>query len=267
MSNISEIDQEALIDLVRADLSMGVPFKHGSFCHYTTSDAANSILESGMFYATNLRCSNDLNERERHRSANGSVHSISLCNSKTESIPLWYLYAGLDGKGVRLRITSAKLWQWINSNEVIYRVKDGNPDYQKPLRRYVDYDIFAGWVCYRDQKNAKRILVRNKQYLYLGDWETISLSKDVFLIEDFIKDYEWAYEKEFRIVFRVHKNEDRIAVPIDVGMFSIMFAPEIQDKEEQLKRNGFLKWIQKGTESSCLSIRMDLENRFKKGKG
>ncbi len=80
-------------------------FSQTKFWYYTKVDTVSKILESRSFHVSNLARMNDKAEALLHDSDKEKVHALCFCNSRSEKIPMWYLYAGLSGKGAAIGIT------------------------------------------------------------------------------------------------------------------------------------------------------------------
>lgn len=257
-SEIEEISVEKLEQLMHCKTNNNKIEKSddlgsSNFCHYTSANAANLIFKSGYFYASNMINSNDLNEQKLVNGNGKSIYTICFCNSDTEKIPLWYLYAGMFGNGVRLRLTKSKMKNFINGIKCIYPVDNGKVQDKIPLYRDKDFTLKFGQICYKKRDGSCIIKIKGKRYKLSHRIEDISEKY-------FIKDYEWEYEKEFRLVFITKEHYEKIAVPITISDFSVMFAPEIDDckKNYWIEQEGFKKWQIEQLKLSELKINMNL---------
>lgn len=208
------------------------------FWHYTSRESAYSIEETHEFWFNSVKKSNDLNERERCKD---NIYTFCFSQINIESIPLWYLYAGIDGQGVRFGLNTDEIKRLINTEEVIGVQNEG----ESKLKINKDFDIFSGWVYYK-KNNEDRIL-------YYWRDKCISSKDNSTIIEYleskncFIKEYEWNYEKEFRIVIAVHNTKiyDKVVmkIPDDVIKNMVfMVGPQINDEKffEEVKNK---KWM------------------------
>lgn len=234
------------------------------FYHYTTIDSANNILfgdERGnhFFFMSNLINMNDLNESKLHDENGNRLHCFCSCCTDSEKIPLWYLYSGICGNGVRLGFTAGKMINFLNSINVIYPVKNNKTIYTKPLKINEDFDMSCGWIFYLDNDKCK-VIYKNTSYI------VESMNEEILKNNFFVKNYPWKYEHEFRIIIKNKTDElfEKVALPIPSDLVSeleIMFAPECILAKEEAKR-----YVSKGIKhekikKSKLSINMDLLNR------
>ncbi len=228
-----------------------------NFWYYTSFDTANKILESKRIYIRNIADMNDNDESEMHKQDSGFIHCLCLCNSNTEKIPMWYLYAGITGKGVSLGFTRTALLDLIDSITEVT-----TPDKSVVLKRGADFEIYYGWIFYRKTDDLSKVMYRRKWYSLS---EVNEFEKDNY----FIKSYPWEYEKEFRIVIynKTGKQYPQLAIKINDEVYKklrIKFAPEFSKENEIdfiLQSTGFKNFIGESLKKSTLGINMDLCKR------
>ncbi len=200
--------------------------KHNAYCHYTTLDTVQKILNGKYIYASNVKNANDTDERKRHLDDKTSKFFICFCASDTEKIPLWCIYSGISGGGARIRLTKGEMRKFIESIKYAYVVEKGKPDTNRKLENGKDFTVEYGYIYYvKSERNYK---YQNK-YFY-EDYD-----KDK--INDFLKNYEWEYENEFRIMISLTKYQeklDNIAIPINCN-FGIMLAPSAATDDNKAK--------------------------------
>ncbi|MBQ2738275.1 MAG: hypothetical protein IJF38_06260 [Clostridia bacterium] len=199
------------------------------FCHYTPLDNLDNIINTKALWASPFSRINDLNEM-KNRSANKNDYILCFCNSKTEQIPLWYLYSG-GSTGGRIRLTASKMRNFLTSIEIIYPVINNIIDYNIPLYIDQDFSIKYGWCYYYKDDNLIRY--RNTNYKLIEMSQQDILSKDLFF-----KDYEWKYEREFRIIISLKNNIqcDSLSVPFEAKYIQdILLSPEHNRKNDEHK--------------------------------
>jgi len=231
-----------------------------TFWHYTTLESVDNILQSQSFLVRNLDRMNDLDERDLHEEQKDFVHALCFCNSNTEKIPMWYLYAGIFGRGAAIGFTPAVFLKFLASIEKA-TVFDGT-DKGTVLYVGTDFDIQFGWVYYRNKNEPGRVFYRN-QWFIVEDYSLFE--RDNF----FIKAYPWEYEREFRILFvnKTGRPFERIAVDIPneiCNSLKIKLAPEIDpsDARQIIQRlPGNHPLLSHDLQRSTLSVRMDLISR------
>ena len=158
-----------------------------NFWYYTSFNTAKLILQNKSIHINNIALMNDVDEINLHYKEKGLVHCLCVCNSNTEKIPMWYLYAGITGKGVAFGFTPAVMLKLINSINTLKTV-DG-----KTLYKGRDFDVEWGWIFYRKNESKSEIFYKRK-------WYYLSNPKEFEINNYFIKNYPWEYEREFRIV-------------------------------------------------------------------
>lgn len=236
-------------------------FSTSSFWHYSTADKLDSILAGDCFWINNLSGMNDKNEEKLHEEDKEKVFALCFCNTNSEKIPMWYLYSGICGDGMRMGLTPSTMLKFLSSIQIVHQVTDEKVD-EEEFYIGKDFEMQCGWVYYKKYNGC----VNFKKY-----WYTVSDYSENFESGNyFIKDYPWEYEKEFRIVFinKTDKKINRIAVkiPNDVKMkLKLGFAPEIEEenKNEILSKPGFQKYFLTQVGHSDLNIKMDLLQRNK----
>ena len=225
-------------------------FKRG-FWHYTSENGANGILNEKMFRINNLSKMNDKNEEKLYGENKDCIFVLSFVNSDTEKIPMWYLYSGITGKGISLKVTAGNMLTWLKQISYVF-------DYDTKEKYNIGKGLkmYCGWTFYRDLI-SKRIMYKSKYY-DIDDLNDVDTTY-------FLKDYPWNYEKEFRIVFvnETNKRIKRIGLPIPDDCYKrieIKTAPEYDKNhiESMMNKDGFKKLAQSKVIESNLGIDMDL---------
>ncbi len=259
MDDVQKLTRNEVLALNKINLDgKADDFSANPFCHYSSIDKVDNILSSNHLWASSIAEMNDLNEINLHSKDRDRVHVLSFCNSKTEKIPLWYLYGGICGTGMRIKITPANMRDFIKSIDIVYPVKDGQPDEKKPLMVGEEIELQYGWIYYREKEEGK-IKHKGKKY---------EISGDIFEEEEnyFVKDYSWNFEGEFRIVLinNTDIKYERLAVKIPEKVkasFGLMYAPEVEQRELVFEKKGIKELLLNKIDSSNLGIRMDLLKR------
>ena len=235
-------------------------FSNCDFWHYAKTTTINSILETGKIWINSFDKMNDLNEAELHSNVKSNVFALCFCNTNSEKIPMWYLYAGICGRGMRMGMTPSKMLSFIKSIDEIYPVENECVS-DTPIKIGTGFSMNCGWIYYR--KNRGTIKHKGKWYdVDENDYD--KFEKDNY----FIKDYPWEYEKEFRIVFenKSGRHIDRIAVNVPQSIINglkLSFAPEA-DYEDIMHMDGFREYLNNKIGKSNLMIKMDLLSRNKR---
>lgn len=237
-----------------------------SFWHYTTLSTADKILESESIHVGLMANMNDLDETELHAVDAARVYSVCFCNSDTEKIPMWYLYAGISGKGATVGLTPSVMKLLIDSLDTVYAYKSENGTKAEiPLTKNKDFNVEYGWVFYRKKEQPSQVM-------YKGQWYELTDQEAFETNNYFIKSYPWEYEKEFRIV--IHNKTDvcydHLALKFSEKIYKklkVKLAPEQKEiTAEQLpKLKGFQKYLLTKLEKSALNINMNLCKRNLEG--
>lgn len=204
------------------------------FCHYTSMENARKILSSNMFYFSRLDKMNDVMEKELHEDELKKVFVLCFCHSEALSIPMFYMYSGIDGKGCRIQFTDTKIRDIISHGEVF----PVNKRFMKLKQSYnLDaYDIYAGWVNYSSQNNVC-CFHKDKPVERFPDFITAFEEMKRQNRQYLVKNPIWKYEKEFRIVIKFHEEIEyehiALVFPVkesDKGI-SLYCGPENREKE------------------------------------
>lgn len=232
-----------------------------NFYHYTTFENLQKILTGDnqgnhFFFVRSINDMNDRNEARWHQEDGDKIHSFCTCCTKHEKIPLWYLYSGICGRGVRLGITPGKMLKFLRDIELVYPVIGGKVDYSTPLRIHNDFDLLCGWVYYLMDGN-NRIFYRNSYYT------TECIDENALKTNYFIKNYPWEYEREFRIIIKnkTAKSYERVAIPVPntiIESLEIMSAPEYTFSDAEKENCIGLGIKPEKIKKSDLNIKMDL---------
>lgn len=214
------------------------------FCHFTSKDNAASILSSRSFWFSRYDGMNDLAESELHKQENNSVFCLSFCNSNALNIPLYYLYAGIDGKGCRIDFSSSKINEIIGGKFKLFYVNS----YGKVLKTEIpskDYMLIADYIYYvADNGYTECNKMRTNEFgSSFADVYAKLKSKDLHY---FVKSPIWKFEKEFRIVIKFNKpiKYPRIALEFCVNeknerTIKVQCGPETTKEEVEQIREEF----------------------------
>lgn len=254
------IKSKRLRDLNTIDINgLAKKFSDRTFWYYTSLETANLILQNRCFYINNLTQMNDKEEADIHELTANKIYALCMCNSKSEKIPMWYLYSGLTGKGVSIGFTPAVMLEFIRSIDRVSCVDD-----KTELLKDVGFSLDAAWVYYKEF-GTNRVYFKNKWYS-VSDAENFFVDNNVF-----VKNYSWEYEKEFRIVIKTNdppKDSQKLSISIPdsiVQKLKIRLAPELSMNVDDLEK--FVKRELKGSvvtgnvTKSGLKIRMGLFER------
>ena len=171
-----QITAQELRDFNRIDIyGKAEDFSKYDFWYYTDLDTASKILESRSFWVSNMTNMNDKSETELHPKLADHIHALCFCNSKTEKIPMWYLYAGLAGRGVSIGFTPMTMLRLLQSVEEVEVVGEEGVK----LRKDADFALQYGWVYYRDSSNR----INYKRQWYEIENESF-FKRDNFFIKD-----------------------------------------------------------------------------------
>lgn len=144
-----------------------------NFWHYTSFERAQQILKGGSFWVSKFSTMNDLAETNMHANAD-SVYCLCFCNANSESIPMWYMYSGIDGQGVALGLKSTIMLDFINAiidngvegiiKETSDSCKSAPENTETHLEYGKDFDIKCGWIFTVILKLIIEITIKRKNH-------------------------------------------------------------------------------------------------------
>ena len=245
-----------------------------NFWHYTSFERAQQILKGGSFWASKFSTMNDLAEKNMHANAD-SVYCLCFCNANSESIPMWYMYSGIDGQGVALGLKPTIMLDFINAiidngvegliKETSDSCKSAPENTEIHLEYGKDFDIKCGWIFYRNTKAHNRNYYKKKWY-HIDKNDLSQFEEDNY----FIKDYPWNYEHEFRIAFinKTGKDFGHIKVNISskiIKNLKARLAPENSNNSFGSKKQILVDYgiKEKSISHSLLQTKMNILDRDK----
>lgn len=235
-------------------------FSSSDFWYYTSVSTMNEILKKEQIWVNSFGRMNDLNEAQLHSDVKSDVFALCFCNTRSEKIPMWYLYSGICGKGIRMGLTPANMLSFIRSIDKIYPIDESNNVSDEPIFIRQDFSIDCGWIFYRKDDGSIK---------FKGDWYNVEDIKAFEKDNYFVKDYPWEYEKEFRIIFKNNTGNDIGRIAIDVPPkiikgLKLSYAPEVNLKEDIISLEGFQKYQMNNIKRSALAIKMNLISKNRK---
>ncbi len=245
-------DELVTKNLVCPDQIQAKDFAKYPFSYYTNMDTLQKIVESGNIWARNMDEMNDLDEAALHKKEKNKVHALCFCNTRTEGIPMWYMYAGKAGDGLCIRFTPGNILKWMRQIKEVYPVRKGNQFPETvPLQIGKDVELRFGWIFYQG---------REGEYHFKNRWYLTESGKNIPGDCLFIKKYPWHYEREFRAVLSNRTKEDYYAfavpVPREVMKSAVLMAGPQGDVDRipSSIRKCFAR-----SEKSDLRIRMEIK--------
>lgn len=254
-------------------------FHHTSYYTYSSLENIDNILCGGTIWLTWLgeSTTNDTVDSEYYKDKQ-NLFSVCFSTGTSETLPLWYLYSGIDGKGARLEMPKKwfKSLAELDSVELVSFQKDNpkNVIAQTKVKKG-DFEVKIHDILYigKDSRNEGTYRIKyNGQALN-------NRSKDdyIFLTNSyggFYKGLIWFYEKETRIQIAINEElltpgtSYRLEIPIEnyMNKINVRVGPEMtaESMEELLKMKGYKKFMQKKIEKSDYegTIKMGLKRKL-----
>jgi len=201
-----------------------------SFYHYTSLEAYEKILESGLWFLSSFEDLNDAYEADRiDPIIKESTFVASFSRNESESIAMWAMYAAPHSQGVRIEIPSKILKRWIKeitvARDILKDEKSVNSigNMMIPIQKAIIHTI----TYY--EPNKKKFYWSNQALFIHKNKNFINFESDL-ITHGFIKHAAWAYEEEMRVSVRIDNcsNVQKIAIPVPNYVFEntkIMVGP------------------------------------------
>lgn len=211
-------------------------------CHYTSANAANSIIKSGKWYIGSPQKMNDgLELSHADTSVWNKIFFASFMNETQESIAMWSMYAQPWSDGVMIRIPVRSFKEWVNSSPSISSAnattKKANQD---DITVHTKLSFHA--VSYTNAESKEK---NDTETLRCGERENSILQNVLNSSEliGYVKDVAWSYEKEYRLRVDVQSEAlyDAVSVTIPddiINRMEIVTGPRFSGKL-RLNTNGF----------------------------
>lgn len=230
---------KALVDYLN-----GREWNHGSYCHYTNLKSIDSILESKTFRISNVLRFNDIKDRNQFSPNQHLFYSLCFSTGINENLSLWYMYAGMDGRGGRFVFTSSQIKRLLkNAIYTLCETDKENKDGENSILLVKDQSAKISFVdvIYQHEKGNEIQLKYNTMTNYgLSKAEYKKAKGELFGRE---KGIAWYYEKETRLIVEIigdaAKSIDpakhyfvEMTIPDDVyKAMKISLAPEISERD------------------------------------
>ena len=213
--------------------------RHTCYYHYTSLDTVDDILKSKVLWLNSLaESANDIEESDRYKKLDKNIYSACFSTGTSESLPLWYLYSGIDGKGARLELKQNDFKKLVgNELKILLLEMEGNSDREvgRTTLAESDYKFLCHDILYigkdSQKPNKNRIKYNNNTKNGVTD-DCAKKIKEEY--ERFYKGLIWFYEKETRIQVEIadgvmeEGKSYKVAISLEsvYNNLSIRLAPE-----------------------------------------
>lgn len=236
-------------------------FRHTNFYHYTSFEKLKEILDSSSIWLTQLKeSSNDKIEKDFYKNSGKYLFSLCFSTGTSESFPLWFLYAGADGLGARIKIRQKIMKEWLDptiertsrlvpkNSAKFYLLIKSNSDKIPLQKEDFEYSLHDILYCGPDSEHIGKYRLKHngntRNSLCKEDYEKIRASYQTFQ-----KGLIWFYEKETRLQVEIKnkalqrmidENEECVVV-LDLGpirnYLEVTFGPNFKKKAKDLAKN------------------------------
>ncbi len=215
---------------------------HTKYFHYTDIGSLNKILESKSLKMSKLwykEKANDYIEQEWYSKNGKNLFSFCLCTGTSESLPLWYLYSGVDGQGARIEFSKKAIIKLIKNSKVYIRIND-----KKNILEKSKYEIYAYDILYLGKdatKDAYRIKYNDKirNNISKKEYDTIQST-----YKKCPKGLIWFYEKETRLEIKITDEEilknENYDIFLDISEIIDLISVRLGPQADEQKRDDII---------------------------
>ena len=249
--------------------------RHGNYYYtYTSSKNADNILKDERIWFTWLgkKSTNDAMDIETYKNKKNCFCSCFSTGTK-ENLPLWYLYSGIDGQGVRLGFPKAWITNLKEINNVeLVEVDENDKRKSIEILEKGEFEVEIRDILYigNEKEGSNSVQLQHKE---VTSEINCDLAGQLYKkCEGFIKGLIWSYEKETRIQISVlklldEKKQYRVELPISdiLSKIQLRLGPETTEEPGNLLRmEGIKKLEELKIEQSQYKgqIRMGLKERI-----
>ena len=216
-------------------------FQHKTFQHYTTFPALLGMIKGQSMWLTRGTSArlDDWHERAKYGMLEqwGKTYISSFSFGEAESAAMWGLYCKGRSSAIRISIPQKAMREWMDqmskkcrSADVHDRCVRVNPQENKSYKtgRMVSVgcqDLVYAAVNGRGYDEIKRCNVLSWNGVISKPISTLGSEILASETTGFVKDYEWAFEHESRLVVKMARKKGygtRIAVPVPISVFKAM---------------------------------------------
>lgn len=231
----------------------GREYRHGDYCHYTRLSIVDSILDKKQLWLGCVSGFNDNLDTQQFGDEQELCYSLCFSTGINENLALWYLYAGMNGQGARLRFTKSSIGYLINNATFsLYRLDNDSqrelPQKVADLEKGKDFQLsFKDIIYYKDNGDTKPI---DMKYNTMTNHIMPKEEFDKYLSSNigFCKGLIWYFEKETRLLIKLTgtaaslvknlKGKFVVILELDEEMYrkiKIDFAPEVTNVQEAIR--------------------------------
>jgi len=235
-SGMKFADAKSLGEAVRILKKAGVA--HPRYCHYTTLGALKKIFRYKTFRLTlgNSYSLDDNQEYEKYGSQErwGKTYIGCFSYAQAESAALWGLYCSPECNAIRIRFSKDAMLKWVKSLKAFSCVR-GKKGSEVEIFPPLFSDVAYACVPFDENDPKKRTnkVFHNTECTH----EIIGLCKQKrdAAVTGFVKDYEWRFENESRLLIRTKEPQGKhllISLPDEVlADMRFTLSPWVNDEE------------------------------------
>lgn len=187
------------------DLITDKAFNHTEYYHYSDIDAIKGILSKKKIWVSSMCFSNDATEHNRFGDDTYRYFQLCFSTGTTENLPLWFLYSGINGKGLRIAFKKSDIRKICNLDDIRIELFDNDTEKRVQLINGRNCSVQFKDVIYRKKESNGYRLKYNQKVCY-GFPKNEMMQVESYNT-GFIKDIIWFYEKETRLLIKVTSDD------------------------------------------------------------
>lgn len=176
-------------------------WSHTEYYHYSDIKSIKGILSDKKIWISSMCFSNDVTEHDRFGDETYRYFQLCFSTGTTENLPLWFLYSGRNGRGMRISFPKKVISKLCSAASAELELFNRKTEDRIKLVPEKNCKIYFQDVLYRKAEGDKyRLKYNTKVNNNFPTEEMYTVDKKN---KGFIKDIIWFYEKETRLLVEV----------------------------------------------------------------
>lgn len=179
-------------------------YKHTNYFHYSDIKGINGILENKKIWISSMMYSNDAKENDAFGDETYRYFQLCFSTGKSENLPLWFLYSGVNGNGARINFPKKSIKKLLDPSNLKIELVETASDKKIELWPNINCELSFRDILYRQHMEKQCRIIHNCISNFCIEEKALKKYEENY--RGFIKDPIWFYEKEARILVKVDAN-------------------------------------------------------------
>lgn len=177
---------------------------HTYYYHYSNIEGIEGILSGKTIWVSSMCFSNDATEHNRFGDDTYRYFQLCFSTGTTENLPLWFLYSGKNGRGMRITFPKKVINKLFLEDDIDIALV--NVDTKERIKLIPDKNckVYFKDVLYRKSEGKKYRLKYNTKVN--NEFPAEEMDKVYAENKGFVKEIIWFYEKETRLLVEVSED-------------------------------------------------------------